>query len=176
MSVKVFIVMTPPVLPEIGPDPEWQAERMVFVKDGFSLAALLIPVLWLVWHRMWLPLLAYLAYLVLLGTIELSIGQLASSVIALGCGLLFALEANNLRRWSLAAKGWGTVGEAVGRNRNEAEFLFFRDWANPSTGDGRQAEKAGGEPAPPTKPAAGGPQSRDPEEPAIFGLFPEAER
>jgi hypothetical protein len=174
MSVKVFFVMAPP-LPD-GPDPEWEAEHMVFIKDGFSLMALLVPVLWLFWHRMWLPLLAYLVYMVALSSVELGFGNLVSTVIAAGLGILFALEANNLRRWSLGAKGWRTVGEAVGRNRNEAEFLFFRDWAGraaPAAATGAAkppAEKPMRQPATP-RPVAQKPD----DEPAIFGLFPEAD-
>lgn len=177
MSVKIFVVMAPPELPDAGPDPEWQAENMVFVKDGFSLAALVIPVLWLVWQRMWLPLLAYLAYLVAISTIEMSFGLLISGIISFACKVLFALEANSLRRWSLGAKGWRTVGEAVGRNRNEAEFLFFRDLANQPARDGQGNEKTGREAAPAMRPAATRPATPRPDdEPEIFGLFPEAER
>ena len=181
MSVKVFFVMAPPQ-PD-GPDPEWEAERMVFVKDGFALLALLVPALWLFWHRMWLPLMAYLAYMVALSTVELSFGSLVSGIIGTGLAFLLALEANNLRRWSLGAKGWRVVGEAVGRNRNEAEFMFFRDWASRSAvplpaGASPAAGSAPGKPAaqPAGQPPARKPPARKPDdEPAIFGLFPEAD-
>lgn len=175
MSVKVFMVMAPPELPDVGPDPEWQAEQMVFVKDGFSFAALLFPFIWLIWHRMWLPLLGYLAYLIVISTVEFSFGQTVSAVIVVAVAILFALEANNLRRWSLAAKGWTTIGEAVGRNREEAEFLYFRDMA---------ARTAPARPSSPaeTKNAARAADhqvraaARPDDEPDIFGLFPEADR
>jgi hypothetical protein len=173
MSVKVFFVMAPPQTD--GPDPEWEAERMVFVKDGFALLALLVPVLWLFWHRMWLPLMAYLAYLVALNAVELSFGSLVSGIIGAGCAILLALEANNLRRWSLGAKGWRTVGEAVGRNRDEAEYMFFRDWAGQAASPHKPGE---GKPAGASKPRAGqaAPKpatSKPDDEPEIFGLFPE---
>jgi hypothetical protein len=174
MSVKVFFVMAPPQ--PVEPDPEWEAEHMVFVKDGFALMALLVPVLWLFWHRMWLPLLAYLAYMVALSAVELSFGNLVSGIIATGCAILFALEANNLRRWSLGAKGWRTVGEAVGRNRDEAEYMFFRDWAGPAAspqipGEGKPAVAAL---KPTAAQAARKPAARKPDdEPEVFGLFPE---
>lgn len=176
MSVKIFFVMAPPQ-PD-GPDPEWEAERMVFIKDGFSLPALIVPALWLFWHRMWLPLLAYVGYMIVISTVELSFGNLVSGIIAAGCALLFALEANNLRRWSLGAKGWRLVGEAVGRNRDEAEFLFFRDLAGKLS---RPVTPAAAPVASPAKPAAR-PAGRDApnrpadDEPSVFGLFPEPER
>jgi hypothetical protein len=181
MSVKLFIVMAPPQTED--PDPASEAERMVFVKDGFSLAALLVPFLWLLWNRMWLPLLAYIAYLIGLSLVELQFGQVVSTIIAAGCGILLALEANNLRRWSLGAKGWRIVGEAIGRNRDEAEFLFFRDWANRNRDNlnrkGREAGSTGAAGSAPN-PFSGQPRNPAPvkkpdDEPAIFGLFPEAD-
>jgi hypothetical protein len=180
MPVKVFIVLAPPE-PEI-PDPEWEAEQLVFVKDGFSFPGFLIPVPWLIWQRMWLPLLGYLVFMVAMSLVELSAGQLVSSIVATGCTILFALEANNLRRWSLSAKGWRTVGEAIGRNRDEAEFLFFRDKARQPAviaDPGNDTKPARGD----DRSAAGPPQQRTPatgpgtdHEPRILGLFPEAER
>jgi hypothetical protein len=176
MSVKIFFVMAPPQ-PD-GPDPEWEADRMVFIKDGFSVPALIVPALWLFWHRMWLPLLAYVGYMIAISTIELSFGNLVSGIIATGCTLLFALEANNLRRWSLGAKGWRLVGEAVGRNRNEAEFLFFRDWAGKRAGRETSAAAAAAPSAKPAaKPAARtAPDRPTDDEPSVFGLFPEPDR
>lgn len=171
MSVKVFLVMAPPQ-PD-GPDPEWEAERMVFIKDGFSVPALIVPVLWLFWHRMWLPLLAYVGYMVVISAVELGFGNLVSGIIAAGCTLLFALEANNLRRWSLGAKGWRLVGEAVGRNRNEAEFLFFRDWAGKLSRPIQRPPAAKPAANPPARPA---PDRPGDDEPSVFGLFPEPER
>ncbi len=173
MSVKVFIVMAPPVESPVDEPGEWEAENMVFVKDGFSLPALIIPELWLIWQRMWIPLLGYLGYRIVIALVALSLGNAASTLTAFVVAILFAMEANNLRRWSLERRGWRIVGESVGRNRSEAELLFFRDWANRSTlrrHPESHAEAQVLEPAR-TLPA---PEPAD-EEPKVFGLFPEPE-
>jgi hypothetical protein len=39
--------------------------------------------------------------------------------------LLFALEANNLRRWTLERRGFRLVAVAEGRNIEEAEIRYF---------------------------------------------------
>ena len=38
-----------------------RAERLVFVKDGFSWAAALFAPIWLIVHRLWWPLVGYVA-------------------------------------------------------------------------------------------------------------------
>lgn len=40
---------------------EARAGRIAFVKEGFSWVALFVPLLWLLYQRMWLELVAYLA-------------------------------------------------------------------------------------------------------------------
>ncbi len=173
MSVKIFIVMAPPVASTADGSGEWEADNMVFVKDGFSLPALVIPELWLIWHRMWIPLLGYLGYRVVIALVALALGDAVSAMIGFVLAFLFALEANNLRRWSLDRRGWRIVGESIGRNRNEAEFLFFRDWANRSPA-GRYTEDRTGTHGIPSVRGKPAPEPAD-DEPRIFGLFPDPE-
>jgi len=163
--------MAPPPLSAADVGGAWEADHMVFVKDGFSLPALLIPELWLLWHRMWIPLLGYLGYRVIIGLIALALGDAAAGMIALILAFLFALEANNLRRWSLGRKGWRIVGETIGRSRNEAEFLFFRDWAARPAAM-RHSDGRGG--ARNLQPARTAPEPGE-HEPEVFGLFPDPE-
>ena len=43
-----------------------RADRLAFVKDGFSWPALFVPLLWLIYHRMWIELIVLgLVYLAL---------------------------------------------------------------------------------------------------------------
>ena len=56
--MSVYTVHEPPLRPsEAAPNPE----RFVFVRDGFYFWAFLFSVLWMLWHRMWLILLVYVA-------------------------------------------------------------------------------------------------------------------
>lgn len=174
MAMHVYSVHAPPDLS--GAE---AAERMVFVKDGISWPALFVPVFWLLWHRMWLPLLGYLLFIVLVAFVDAGLGDTAATIVAVLGNILFALEANNFRRWSLARRGWRIVGESFGHGRSEAEIRFFhaeaakaqrqqsRPWqSGPVTGR-RSTPGLSGVPA----------VSRrgDNDEPGL-GLFPEPER
>lgn len=107
-----------------------EADRR-FVKEGFSWPALFVPLLWLLFHRMWLPLLGWLAAGVALsaaGTVWPA-SEGAVTAAALLFALWFAFEANGLRRWSLDRKGWPMVDIVNGRDRWEAELSHFRKLA-----------------------------------------------
>lgn len=169
--MRVYTVHAPP---EAADTPE----RFVFVKEGFSWPALFVPILWTLWHRMWLVTLLYLLWAVLLFALGWWVGEPQDTVIALLGGILFALEANNLRRWSLGRRGWTEVGAAAGKDLEEAEIRFFGGWL----GEGRmRAESSGDDGLVDRREAmaraAYSPQARShgADEP-IFGLFPEPER
>ena len=59
--MSVYTVHEPPLrAAETAPDPE----RFIFVRDGFYFWAFVFSVLWMLWHRMWLVLLIYVAVVV----------------------------------------------------------------------------------------------------------------
>ncbi len=72
-------------------------ESFCFVKDGFSWPALFFPLLWILWHRMWLTLVYYIVFVLVvawagrLGGDDLRHRRSRSSA-----ALLFALEANDI--------------------------------------------------------------------------------
>lgn len=125
--MTVYSVYEPP-----GEDADLEARlgRIAFVKDGFSWLALVIPILWLIYQRMWLELVVFLAAIALipwlLGTDPYA-RQLAWWL-SLGLTVLFAFEANDLRGWSLRRRGYRFVGAAAGPDRTEAERSFFTSW------------------------------------------------
>ncbi|MDX5592060.1 DUF2628 domain-containing protein [Pseudovibrio sp. SPO723] len=127
--MATYVVMAPP---EVTAEKltEANAQRITFVKDGFSWGALLIPIIWLLYNRMWL---AFLGYLVAVAAIQIaadSVGGAAPGVFAIGFALLFAIEGSALRVWSLERKNWQTLGIISARNRDEAEVRFFDFWLN----------------------------------------------
>jgi hypothetical protein len=155
-------------------------ERFAFVKDGFSWPALLIPLLWMLWHRLWLALVWYIAWILALAWVDRLAGEGLATALALLGAIWLAFEGNDIRRRSLASRGWGEVGAASGKNPEEAEVRFFAEWSR-----ARQPQPAA---PPPTVGAvqaarqqtiirAAYPPSRayDREE-TVLGLFPEAER
>jgi len=175
MTTHIHTIHVPPDLP-----PAEAAERAIFIKDGISWPAFFFPVLWLLWHLMWLPLLLYLGFVLAVALLDAGLGETAATIVAVLGQILFALEANNLRRWTLARRGWCEIGESFGCNRAEAEIRFFQ-------GEGLRAGRADQPPPsawgppPGRRPTAGTsavpatPRRRDPDEPGL-GLFPEPER
>jgi Protein of unknown function (DUF2628) len=167
--VAVYSVYEPPKPPA---DLALRAEKLAFVKEGFSWPALFVPVLWLIYHRMWLELIAFLAIFAVLPFAfgldrqnEELVGWISFALV-----VLFAFEANDLRTASLERRGYTLAGVAMGSGRAEAERDFFRQWLP------LQAVTAEPEPAVPAprerrpEPKALPPTSGPREE--VIGLFP----
>ncbi|MGD9867731.1 MAG: DUF2628 domain-containing protein [Hyphomicrobiales bacterium] len=109
---------------------EERADRLRLVKEGFSWPALFVPVLWLLYHRMWLALIGFVAVLVLaeMGLSALGAGDAVGGWAGILIGLLFALNANDLRRWTLGRRGYRMTGAVVGRDTTECEYKLFAAW------------------------------------------------
>src|SRR5262245_29723866 len=109
-----------------APNGEFEApEDYLFVKDGFSWPALFVPILWVLWHRLWLTLVWYIVFvLVVAWARRLLIYDTATAVAILGT-VLFSLEANNMRRLSLESRGCHEVGSSFGKDITEAEARFY---------------------------------------------------
>ncbi|WP_454914655.1 DUF2628 domain-containing protein [Xanthobacter sediminis] len=105
--------------------------RVVFVREAFSWLALLFAPLVLLYHRLWLVLLAYVAVSVLMG-IALSLGgapQASIEVVMAGFNLLIAFELPSLRGRKLARLGYEEEGVVIASRRDIAEQRFFAAWA-----------------------------------------------
>jgi hypothetical protein len=100
-------------------------ERFVFIKDGFSWPAFFVPVLWILWHRLWLTLVWYVVFVLTVAWIGRLMSQDAATIVALLGAVLLALEANNIRRIALEKRGWEEIGATFGKNISEAEARFF---------------------------------------------------
>jgi len=125
--MQAYTVHEPPSPPADRVD---RAERLVFIRDGYSWSAAIFAPLWLLAHRLWWPL---LGYILLIGGLEFAArawpagaGQLGLLVAALH--LIIGFEANTLRRWDLDRRGWQNLGVVTGRNGEESERRFFDIW------------------------------------------------
>jgi hypothetical protein len=167
--VTVYTVYEPPGGNEA--DVAVRAEKIAFIKDGFSWLALFVPVLWLIFQRMWLELIAYIA---IIASVSWAFGaegpgrQIGGWVV-LGFTLLFAFEANDLRGWALRRRGYQFAGVAAGRDRYAAERSFFEGWL--------PQQRRAMPPVPPAQKssapkAAKPPRGGDGDE--VIGLFPQA--
>lgn len=102
------------------------AESAVLVKEGFSWPALFFGPLWSLYRRLWLATLLWLAVLVLLtaATRLWPGGAVAFSAAWTAFGILFACEANDLRRRKLARRGWREAGVVGGAGQDAAARRF----------------------------------------------------
>jgi hypothetical protein len=125
--MQTFTVHEPPRPPADRVD---RAEGLVFIKEGFSWGAALFGPLWLLAHRLWWPLFAYVVAYGGIEAVRLTriIDQRWIGLLLLALNLLLAFEGDSLRRWALQRRGWRLLGAANGRNRAECERRFFDAW------------------------------------------------
>lgn len=166
-AVTVYSVYEPPVP---ATDVSARADRMAFVREGFSWVAFLVPLLWLIFHRMWIEfvvlLLVYIALHLAFGSDPQ--GQTLTTWVSFAIAVLFAFEANDLRTASLERRGYRLVGVASGRDRVDAERSFFARWLP------EQERTVPMTPPPPRREAAARPPLARGEGEEVIGLFPQA--
>jgi hypothetical protein len=105
------------------------AEQLVFVKDGYTWLAALVPPLWLLWKRMWLEFAVYAVATGLLVWLLTSAGATnVSNALLLIIQIVFGFEAGALYSASLERRGWRFVGTVSGRNAEDAERRFLEMW------------------------------------------------
>ena len=154
--MSIYTVLSPPPQAgDIAPDPL----SLVFVKEGFCWPALFFPEVWLIFRRLWLVLVLDLLVIIAAGVAADRVGGAVGLILVL-VRLLFALEANGLRRWTYYRHGYRLIGVVEGRRLWEAELRFFLDWSPGPTVP----------PPPETEPPAAKPPS--PEAGEVIGLFP----
>ncbi len=163
--MAVYTVHEPPLrATESAVDPQ----RFVFVRDGFSIWAFVAAALWMLWHRMWLILLVYVAVMVGLETVlcHAGVGSFILSLVGLLISLLVGIEAGTLRRFMLTRRGWKNVGVVSAYDLEDAERRFFADWVRAAP----TVPSATLRNSPPPPPA---PLPRVQQPPHVIGLFPE---
>ncbi|MQT12913.1 DUF2628 domain-containing protein [Segnochrobactrum spirostomi] len=122
--MAVFSVLEPIPTGDLRHD----AERVVLVREGFSWLAFLVPLVWLLVHRLWLALVLFLAASFAVQAAGSAIGGPAAALGELGLCLIFGFEANAIRRWTLTRRGLRFTAVVAGANRDECERRFFATW------------------------------------------------
>ena len=101
--MTIYTVLAPPAEPgSDGTDPD----GFVFVKEGFCWPALYLTAPWLLWQRMWLAFVVYIAATLGIFSLVERVDIPVAWLIHVLFGFLVALEANNLRRWTLERRGY----------------------------------------------------------------------
>ncbi|MDH6231329.1 hypothetical protein M2281_001901 [Mesorhizobium soli] len=157
--MAIYVVMEPP----LG-SAKAASEHAVLVRDGFSLLAFLVPLLWLLWHRLWIEAaLAFAVALALAALAEVAGYEVTASLLSILVSIYVGLEGSALRLAALRRRGWSEWGVVEGRNMGEAEIRYLTE-AEPA-----EAEKV-------TPPFADMPRQQPPATPArqqgpALGLF-----
>ncbi len=116
-----YVVMEPP-----GASEDDAAERAVMVRDGFSLLAFILPLVWLLWHRLWIEaFVAFVASVVLMALGETTGFAFAGAALSLLVSLFVALEGPALRIAALRRRGWREWGAVEGDSAAEAEIRYL---------------------------------------------------
>lgn len=155
------------------------ADKFVFVRDGFHFWAAAATVIWLLWHRLWLVLLGWIALTLVVnfGMGALGAGRGTILTVDFLIAILMGFEAASLRRWTLSRRKWRQVDIVVADDIEAAERRFFERWTARQRGlsNDQSAVDRGG--PPPTRHVPGQPFSKPPPplpQGGIIGLFPEA--
>lgn len=166
--MATFTVLEPP--PKKSEDSA-SPVRYAFVRDGFYFWALVFGPVWMLYHRMWLVFLMYVAGITGVHAALWAAGAsgLVKFIVSVLIALLVAMEAGTLRRWSL--RRWTDHGIVVAYNREAAEHRFFDRWSDHgaavySPGAPRSTQ---GPSQASNQPASHGPASHQ----DIIGLFPQ---
>lgn len=189
--MAIYTVHAPP---EASLD-EATAGRIRFIRDGFSVWALVLPGAWLLWNRLWLAFLGWLVAMIGFELMGRAFGDTTALIAATLFGVFLALEARDLQRWTLERRGWRFLGVVEGSDLEVAERRFFETWVappatagDPDDGSGNAGADdedepadvtgAASAPAPEVRVAAprGTPVPRLPRPHAtgVIGLFPES--
>ena len=125
--------------------PVSRGSDLIAVASGFSWFAAILPLVWFLWHRLWLGLVAYFLLGSLLGLVlELAgIAEPAGLVIAVAVSFLIGAMAADYRRWTYARHGWALRGIVLADNAWDAEQRYIRS-------QGRVAQPAPAPVAPPS--------------------------
>lgn len=166
--MAAYAVFEPPVRNRSAAD---HADRFVFVREGFSFGAFLFGALWMLWRRLWLAVVIYVALVVILqiGLLAFGISAPTRAAVHVLIHLLVGMEASSLRRWTLMRRGWRDCGVVIADDLEMAERRFF---------DARAGRPAAAMPVIAAAPGAMGPAvlgpgALGPAGPGIIGLFPE---
>jgi hypothetical protein len=105
------------------------SEDAIFVKEGFSWPAFFVPLIWLIYKRMWWVLAGFVAVEIALTTFIAASGLGDGSAIAVSfaINLIMGFEGNDLYRWSLARRRYKLAAIVTGAGQEDAEHRYFSD-------------------------------------------------
>jgi hypothetical protein len=119
--MPVYMAMTPAGAEDF--------DKVVFLRDGFSIGAFALGPFWLLWNRayaaasVWLALMALVAF----GGTALGIAPEATGLINLALSLVLGFEGVRLVAWTLERRGFRQSALVACDNAQEAEEVYFHN-------------------------------------------------
>lgn len=117
--MAIYVVMEPPR--------HGAAADEVYVRDGFHWLGFLLPVVWLLWNRLWIETVVLLAVMLGLGVLGETSGS--AEILVGGMTLLVSiyvgLEGSALRIWALRRRGYAEWGVVEAGSRADAELRYL---------------------------------------------------
>ncbi|GAA4124661.1 DUF2628 domain-containing protein [Aminobacter aganoensis] len=119
--MAIHVVMEPPA--KAGQN---ASEAAVFIRDGFHFFGFIAPLLWLLWHRLWLE-----AAMTLAATLALAAASewagltFAAPLLPLLISLYVGLEGGALRIAALRRAGWHQWGVVEADSVEDAEMRYL---------------------------------------------------
>ena len=101
-------------------------DSFTFVRDGFHFWAAALSVFWLVWNRLWLALIGWIAASAAIQFAMMALGAGRGSMLLanLLIALLMGFEAASLQRWTLSRRNWRQIDIVVADDEEAAEHRF----------------------------------------------------
>ena len=146
-----YVVMEPPA---------GGSDDAVLVRDGFHVFAFILPVIWLLFNRLWLETLAVLAAGMVIGGVGSWLGAgLAASVASFLLAVFIGLEGASLKVAALRRRGWREWGVVEADDAEDAETRYLAEVEETLAKREYEEEPAfpSGRPALPVRPRPSGP-------------------
>lgn len=129
-----YIVLEPTDAVKLKPVKAVAGDHTIFVRDEFTVFALILPFLWLVAHRLWWH--ALMVALIGWGAFNVLGSYLSSVTVVSGLSLLLslfvALEGRNWYLTALRRKGYEEVALISANDLSDAETLYFYGASKPA--------------------------------------------
>lgn len=140
-----------------------RADVTAFIREAFTFWGFLFGPLFLLWHRLWLALLAWILVVAAIGGLAfaLHVSPLACAILLGLLHVFLGVEGNDLRRGGLARRGFRLADVVSGSERAFAELTFFSRREDAVTGEARGPANWAAMPDP---------------TPTVIGMFPEGGR
>ena len=152
-AMTIYTVHLPPISGSGNDD------RARMISEAPALLALIFPALWLIWHRLWYALAAYLLLAAIVSVTAQWTANDALGGLMIIPGLYLFLEGRQLLRARLERRGWRFAGVVEAESEAEADIKWF-------AGEGEPVASA-----PPVRTSTASAPIRAPETEPSIGIF-----